>query len=112
MTGVDDPRRLENALLRAIGLRSCIQNWNPYTGQHCGRNAVAHILCTTGSVMACAHHVQRWAREPHLDHHGIGPCCGLPDSDWVMSKRDRPGRCRIEGLDFPDLFADGQPVRR
>lgn len=111
--GEGNTQRLENALLRAIGLRSCIHNWNPNTGQHCGRPAVAHILCHDGhGLMVCALHVQRWGREPHRDHHGIGGACGLPDTAWVMSKGDVAGTCVIEGLDFPDLFAVERSVVR
>jgi len=102
-----DEARLENALRAAVGRRSCIQNWNANTGQHCGRPAIVHILGADGHcVMVCVSHVAQWNREPRQDHHTIGGACGLPDAGWLMSGNGHPGRCVIDGLDIPDLFAD------
>jgi hypothetical protein len=73
----------------------------------CGAPAVAHLLVAEDGehVMVCKAHAPWWVKRPHVDRHPIGGECGLPGTTWVASDDLGPGRCMIDGLDMPDLFA-------
>ncbi|HJR04373.1 MAG TPA: hypothetical protein VKA83_22215 [Methylomirabilota bacterium] len=72
----------------------------------CGRPAVLHVLVNDrgARTMCCERHADRWLIQIPYDKHPLCGECGLPGTTWVLST-DTPGRCVIEGLDLPDLFA-------
>lgn len=72
----------------------------------CNRTATEHLLFPDGTTrLSCQAHSVSWGRQRYRDRHKLCGECGLPGTSWVPTVAGLPGRCVIEGLDLPDLFA-------
>jgi hypothetical protein len=88
---------------RLAGAQRCTYGTSP--GDICGQPAVLHILADDYAALACAAHTVWWTTHECQDTHPIGGECGLPGTVWIFGTPAEPGRCVIDGLDLPCLFA-------
>lgn len=94
------------------GAQQCVYG---VSGNFCRGRAVLHVWIEDGEhTFTCAEHASWWNTHIHGDEHPVGGACGLPDTYWIWSRGDEPGKCIVEGLDLSELagFAlAGAPCR-